>query len=163
MQKYIIILSLLVISCSDEKEFDFNCDDILPEKNVFVFYLGALDITAISDPYVSVDVVEGSNIVFDYIHEDEDCLTAVDDEVGLRIQFELAPTTNFINLRDEELQNVNCTLSRTGSWAPGSIMLTEGHLKAQRKSETEWEVSLTTDVDRFGVSEFSINEKFTLR
>lgn len=161
MYKYLLLISILLASCTNE--FDFDCEEISPEINEFTFSFGSLDVSSISDSRLDVQVVEGSNVVFDYIHFDEDCLTTIDDESGSKIQFEIDSSLNSLTLEDEELLSINCIYFRTGAWGNVSFMLTEGKLDAQKISDTEWQVSFNSEVNRFNIDEFSIDKVFTLQ
>lgn|GEM_PF-5803338 len=74
-----------------------------------------MSISDVTASNLNVEVIEGNNLVFDYIHTDEDCPTTIDDERGARIQFELDPSLNAITLNDEELGSINCIDHRSSA------------------------------------------------
>jgi len=164
MYKFFFVLVVLFLSCSDSlKTLSFDCEEYSAVIDEYTFYLADLvvDPSTFVNNRVNVEVADGTNLVFEYFHQDEDCLTVIDDESSSKIRFELDPLTEYIHLVDEELAQVNCIYTRIAQLGV-SFEIREGELEARKISDNQWEVDFKTDIDQFNIDkQIRIKEEFS--
>lgn len=158
----LLLLLFLMSSCSQEYDFktnfEDNCIDDNPEfmpdtpddarELKFVFHENAtLEITeednGSEDGWITVEVIKGENLVFEYYYEKKDKEMIADDEFTESLYFEIPTDLDSFLIDTEHLEEANAVY---GIFCfcinAGFHRMPSGCIKGEKISESEWLIEL---------------------
>lgn len=129
--------------------FAFACtndDDCLPD----IIQTSILDNKSIiidsdtTSQRATLSIENGTNLVFEYDFEAEQCVNIDDDEWGERLIFEIPTGTDDFEYIDSALISVNCYHLEYGAWVSSlPKAITEGSIKGTKLSNNKWKITAT--------------------
>jgi len=138
-----LILLIFVLGFASCNKDDLNCHPKsidatwTLEKSILIEYFEDLDRNIYS-------IVDGENIVFEYLHSGAQCDDIYDDEWGERLAFEIPSEKEEFEYVDEEILEIIAFYNQFGAWV-SSIQhpINEGLIKGEKISSKKWEVSVS--------------------
>ena len=105
-------------------------------------------------------IEEGTKMVFVYRHFLENSFNIDDDEVEIRILFEVDGNLNSFNINSEEdFAKAKCIYAECGI----ALQSITGNINGIKTSDGNWSIDAKIEIDRFSkVKEVMINEIFVL-
>ena len=176
MRKLVIFILTIpfILGCEDKPVINSNPIDlsscfspefgtIEAEQFFFNLQFGELtvnlveNITSQNPGYL---IREGSNIVFVYRHFFENSFNIDDDEVEVRILFEVDGDSDFFEIAsDRDFENSNCIYSECGI----ALQTITGNINGSKSSDGNWFVDANLKIQRFNQEKMVIiNETFHL-
>lgn len=144
-----LISFLLFFSCS--KKEDGCTDDVISTG----FKEGrTIEEVVGKDSTIYYQIVEGTNVVFQYDIAFAECEGILDDEYGETVTFELRKDQNKIDLYDSELSSITMVYNEWGAWANSRKVPVEiGRLTGEKVKSNLWLIDFAIEADAINSDE----------
>ena len=156
MKKLLLLILVLAYSCTNNN----------PERFVYAFSKNAgLEIIQNEGSYMQWgNIIEGSNLVFEYEFHAEDDENIADDEYSEYIRFEIDANSNEFQFEGAALSDIKLTLTQScfcGFFDEEKDVPATGTISGTKISENRWAISI--DVTFYGDQRRTFTSNFYLK
>jgi hypothetical protein len=155
--KFLVLISLALTSCSKENEEYFSYTFSENKQ---------LNIETYDESYMKFsNIVEGTNLVFEYEYSAEDKVDISDDEYSEFIRFEINPTLTEFTYKNAELSDIKTVFTKKCfcgfMYELNKDEAPIGTISGLKISQTEWTISI--DVTFYGDEHRSLMNNFQMK
>lgn len=148
---FLLLLIPLFLFTSCSKKADGCLDDIIStgfkEDRTIEEVVG-------KDSTIYYQIVEGTNVVFQYDIAFAECEWILDDEYGETVTFELRKDQNKIDLHDSELSSITMVYNEWGAWANSrKVPVQKGRLTGEKVKSNVWLIDFEIEADAINTDE----------
>jgi len=155
--KFLVLISLALASCSKENEEYFSYTFSENKQ---------LNIETYDESYMKFsNIVEGTNLVFEYEYSAEDKVDISDDEYSEFIRFEINPALTEFTYKNAELSDIKTVFTKNCfcgfMYELNKDEAPIGTISGLKISQTEWTISI--DVTFYGDEHRSLMNNFQMK
>ena len=106
-------------------------------------------ISIVEDTMITqLEIISGSNIVFEYEYEANEKKNIADDEYFETILFEIHPDSTIFSFTDGDLQNVNAVFRRSCFCPlPFAVRIEKGTISGMQDENGKWSVEVDVEIE----------------
>lgn len=149
--RFVIFLTVLLLTACSRKS---ALPDCTPDAWNYVLQTGktitidTFKIPAADTGYTSFvyQIKEGSNLVFTYTHQFQDCREIADDEQTDKVVFEIPAAATSITWKDSaSFQKGRLLYHQIGAWGTTPTLVKSGTLEGHKISNNRWHIKASLE------------------
>lgn len=88
-------------------------------------------------------IIDGDKLVFEYNHSGAQCDSAIDDEWGERLIFQIEANLSEFDFADDQILSTNCFYQEYGAWVNHvQQQVKNGTIRGEKIAENKWEITV---------------------